>query len=211
MNHMEKSYLEIKVTLLHIVVMLVGVIVIGIFLFYLGYQAGKSSLKESDIRAQLKDPDTHTEEIKIYDDDPATQADGKAARPSKDKTEKLNDTSIKDELKLHRQPPPSQAKDRRESPPKKKTKTGTVKSKTLKRELYYSVQVGAFSSFSNAKNYAAKFQGMGYPAEILSTIKKSGKLYRVRIGTFKTKAEARKHKEKLERMEKKKFAVTRSR
>ena len=38
---MEKTYFEIKITFMHIVVFLVAVIAIGIFLFYMGYQAGQ--------------------------------------------------------------------------------------------------------------------------------------------------------------------------
>ena len=38
---MEKTYFEIKITFVHIVVFLIAVIAIGIFLFYMGYQAGQ--------------------------------------------------------------------------------------------------------------------------------------------------------------------------
>ncbi|MCK5059229.1 MAG: SPOR domain-containing protein [Candidatus Aminicenantes bacterium] len=192
MNSLEKSYLEIKVTLMHIVILLVGVIIIGIFLFYLGYQAGKSSLKNQDVRAQLTEQGDRTKEINILDDNRKTE------ELPVEKNE--NTPSINEEMKLHQQPVRKHAE-----------KTGhTIKGRTVKRESYYSVQVGAFSSFTNAKNYAAKFGRLGYPTEILSTTSKNKTLYRVRVGNFKSKDAAEKGKKKLERMEKKKFAVRKS-
>ena len=38
---MEKTYFDIRVTFVHVVVFLIAVIAIGIFLFYMGYQAGQ--------------------------------------------------------------------------------------------------------------------------------------------------------------------------
>ena len=192
MNSLEKSYLEIKVTLMHIVILLVGVIIIGVFLFYLGYQAGKSSFKNQDVRTQMTEQGDRMKEINILDD----------SQKSKGLTVKKDEgtPSINEEMKLHQQPV-------RERP----GKTGqTIKGRTVKKEPYYSVQVGAFSSFTNAKNYAAKFGRLGYPTEILSTTNKDRTLYRVRVGNFKTKDTAEKEKKKLERMEKKKFAVRKS-
>ena len=37
---MEKTYFDIRVTFVHVVIFLIAVIAIGIFLFYMGYQAG---------------------------------------------------------------------------------------------------------------------------------------------------------------------------
>ena len=178
---MEKSYLEIKVTFIHIVVLLVAVIFIGIFLFYLGYQAGKSSMKSPALKASVTKDQVKSDKIKIIN-----------------KQEKK--PTIKEEIKLHQ-------------PPIKKTtsqKKGTVNKKVLKREAYYSIQVGAFSSFTNARNYSEKFRKKGYPSEILTTLKNKKKLFRVRVGNFKDFSEAKKEKTKLEKMEKKKFSIVKS-
>ena len=70
--------------------------------------------------------------------------------------------------------------------------------------------MGAFSSFTNARNYSEKFRKMGYPSEILTTLKNKKKLFRVRVGNFKDFSEAKKEKIKLERMEKKKFSIVKS-
>ena len=192
MNSLEKSYLEIKVTLMHIVILLVGVIIIGIFLFYLGYQAGKSSLKNQDVKAQLTERGNRTKEINILEDNEKAE--------ELPVTKHKNTPSINEEMKLHQQPVRERA-----------GKAGqTIKGRTVKKESYYSVQVGAFSSFTNAKNYAAKFGRLGYPTEILSTTSQDRTLYRVRVGNFKNKDAAEKEKKKFERMEKKKFAVRKS-
>jgi len=177
---MEKSYVEIKVSFLHIVVLLVGVIIIGSFLFFLGYQAGKSSSKNQMLKFASKGK---AEKIQLVDE--------KDKIPVKKQMRK--EPSIGEEIKLHRQPP----KDK-------------IKTKTFKKEPYYSIQVGAFSEYVNAKNYSAKFANMGYPTEILTTVKKNKKFFRVRVGNFKTRAEAKREKVKLEKMEKGKFEIIKS-
>ena len=181
----DKQYVEVKVSFVHIVVLLVGVIFIGIFLFYLGYQAGKSSERNQILQAEL--PKTgKTDEIQLLDQ--------KDKAPKKKANSK--EPSIKDEIKLHQLPTTT--------PGEKKAK---IKPKPLRKESYFAVQVGAFSEYVNAKNYAAKFAKMGYPTEIKTTVRDNKKLYRVRVGNFKTRATAKKEQTKLERMENKKFAI----
>jgi len=187
----DKQYVEVKVSFIHIVVLLVGVIVIGIFLFYLGYQAGKSSARNQILQAELP-TNGSTDEIQL------TDQEGKIAK----KSEVTKEPSIKDEIKLHQLPTTSANDDT----PKKETK---IKAKPLKKEHYFSVQVGAFSDYTNAKNYAAKFAKMGYPTEINTIVRNKQKLYRVRVGNFKNRTAANKEKTKLEKMEKKRFTVTR--
>ena len=85
----DKSYLEIKVTIIHIFVLLVAVILIGIFLFYLGYQAGKSAVKDQfDLTPSAKDGG-RTEQVNVVED--------RAPRIKKKKS------AIDSEMKLHQQ------------------------------------------------------------------------------------------------------------
>ena len=93
----EKSYIEIKVTFIHIVVLLVGVIIIGIFLFYLGFQAGKSSARNQILQAQLPDAAGKTDEIQLVDQEDKTP-------------KKAKEPSISDEIKLHQLPSSSEEK-----------------------------------------------------------------------------------------------------
>lgn len=186
----EKSYIEIKVTFIHIVVLLVGVIVIGIFLFYLGYQAGKSTARNQILQAKLPDGAGKTDEIQLVDQD------GKIPK----KGAKSKEPSIKDEIKLHQLPSSSKGDEKKEP----------IKSKPLRKERFFSVQVGAFAEHVNAKNYAAKFAEMGYPTEINTIVRNNRNLHRVRVGNFKTRAIAKQEQQKLEKMENKKFAVVKS-
>jgi cell division protein FtsN len=192
---MERSYLEVKVSFLHIVVLLVGVILIGSFLFYLGYQAGKSSRQGQVGDSEILGGDAQPEEIQLADVDTKSQ-------PKKNKPPKK--TSIQDELKLHQFPEP------KVEPPKQQEQKKAIPTKQVKKEFYWAVQVGAFSAYTNAKNYSTKFAKMGYPTEILTTVNKNKKLFRVRVGHFSSREAAIKEKLKLEKMEKRKFATVRS-
>ena len=183
---MEKSYLEIKVTFIHIFILLIAVILIGIFLFYLGYQAGKSSLESQSIASKLSNDVKTTEEIKITEE---------TSKPEKQKKQ----TMITEEMKLHDK-----------TPQQKILKKEKINGKPIQKKSYYSVQVGAFLNQSNAKKYADKFIKLGYPTEILSTIKENKKLFRVRVGNFPTLEEAKQEKTKLEKMEKSKFTIAKS-
>ncbi len=184
----EKSYIEIKVTFIHIVVLLVGVIIIGIFLFYLGFQAGKSSARNQILQAQLPGAAGKTDEIQLVDREDKTPEKGK-------------EPSISDEIKLHQLPsspgPGAESKER-------------IKPKSIQKERYFSVQVGAFADYANAKSYADKFAKMGYPTEISTVVKDNRSLHRVRVGNFKTRNEAKQEQRKLEKMESKTFSIVKA-
>lgn len=188
---MEKTYLEIKVRFIHIVVLLAGVSVIGILLFYIGFQAGKSSARVGgaapQIDRQAKTTAKKPDRVEIIQEKPV---------------HKQGTSSINQELNLHK-------------PTKKgepaKSDTETITPKTVKAESYYSIQVGSFTKFANAQKYSAKFSKLGYQSEILTTIKKNRKTFRVRIGRFKDLDTAKNKKKILERMERKKFLVVKNR
>ncbi len=182
MKNMEKSYLEIKVTFQHILILLAGVILIGSFLFYLGYQAGQSSGKKSARQTQpAKGENSQAIEI-TSEKDP-------------DKIDEVQEPSINEEIKLHRQPG---------------KKGGLKTGKLLKREPYYTIQVGAFENHSLAKKYSVKFSRAGYPTAISQAVVRGKTWYRVRIGNFKTRTDAVKEKKKLEKVENRKFDVIKS-
>lgn len=187
---MENSYVEVKVGFIHIVILLVGVILIGSFLFYLGYQSGKSAARNDLLQSDvIKSPDS-AEEINL-DDQPDTQPKQQQAKNKK--------PSISEEIKLHQIP---SDKNKRRSEVK-----DTIKAKPIKKESYWSIQVGAFSDYSNAKKYAATFQESGYPTEINTIMRNNQKLHRVRVGNFKSRAAAQKEMVKLQKKENKRFAL----
>jgi cell division septation protein DedD len=191
----EKSYLEIKVTFVHIIVLLVAVIGIGIFLFYLGFQAGKSSLSDRISSDELRKGVTNTQEIKIADDLSQTPSKGQ---------EKEN--SIDKEIRLHQQPvhqdkAPQTTK--RTTPKKQTTASVTPKKITARparRDPYYVVQVGAFENHQEAKSYSDKFSKMRYPTEIQKTIVRNVIMFRVLVGNYSSKELANREVKTLQKL-----------
>jgi cell division protein FtsN len=173
----EKSYLEIKVTFIHILVLLVAVILIGIFLFYLGFQAGKSSIKNQFAVQSATKNSGETETIEFQGETPIGSG-------------KSDSSAIDSEMKLHGRPEPKK-----------------IPVKLIQKESYYSIQVGAYADFSNARKESEKFSKLGYQTEILSTIQRNQKLFRVRVGKFNNLAEAEKAKKNLEKQEIQNFDI----
>jgi len=196
----EKSYLEIKVTFHHILILLAGVILIGSFLFYLGYQAGKSSSKKTDRETPTSKVDGQTKEIEIL---------------SKKDPDKIDEEppSISEEIKLH-QPPENKGK----TPPTKqvdeKPDTGGYEevkpAKATTRGSYFTIQVAAFNSHALAREYSQTFSKAGYPTSI-SQATVNGKIwYRVRVGNYDNRGDAQKERKKLEQLENKKFRIVKA-
>lgn len=189
---MEKTYFEFKITFLHIVVFLVAVIAIGIFLFYMGYQAGqrRSDPRTAIANEQGREDAAGSGELSVVDEPPVRSA---PARPAPRQ-------SIPAEIKLHEEqgtlktpaaePPPAPAK----SPA---------------AETNYTIQVGAFADFANAQRCSRRYTGLGYPTAIITDNQK--KLHTVQVGSFASLAEAQKEKISLENREKAKFTIKKSR
>jgi cell division septation protein DedD len=190
---MEKTYFEFKITFLHIVVFLVAVIAIGIFLFYMGYQAGQ---RRSDPRTAIANEQEQEDaagngELSVVDESPIRSA---PARPAP------RQQSIPDEIKLHEE---QGAK-----------KTVAVESRPAPAispaaETNYTIQVGAFADFANAQRCSRRFTGLGYPTAIITDNQR--KLHTVQVGSFASLAEAQKEKISLENREKAKFTIKKSR
>lgn len=227
MDDMDKSYLEIKVTFHHILILLVGVILIGSFLFYLGYQAGKTAVKSQEQKTLLAKEEGKPKEIESLSKkvpDKTVETGTGAGAPS-----------IEDELKLHQQPANDSATGTSSVPPPKTTETEkttgetppletkTVKPKTeepnteeiktakpAKKDPFYAIQVGAFNSHALAKDYSTRFSRAGYAISISQATVKGKTWYRVKVGSFETKDEAQKEKSKLEKLENKKFSIVKA-
>jgi cell division protein FtsN len=184
---MEKTYFEIKITFVHIVVFLIAVIAIGIFLFYMGYQAGqrradpRTAIANEQIQAEAAGP----EELRIVDEKPVMTV------PAKPETKK----TIPEEMKLH------QELTENEPPAVPQNETGF--------EPNYTIQVGAFADFANAQKCSKKFTSLGYQAAIITDNQK--KLHTVQVGSYATLADAQAEKAKLESLEKTKFTIKKAR
>jgi tetratricopeptide (TPR) repeat protein len=64
-------------------------------------------------------------------------------------------------------------------------------------DIYYTVQVGSFVNFSNARNLCDKLISKGYDAYLQETDTNSTKTYRVRVGRLKSRPEATQLENKL--------------
>lgn len=64
-------------------------------------------------------------------------------------------------------------------------------------EVYYTVQVGAFSKKANAENLVQSLAQQGYPAYVEESSSEVGQSFRVRVGKFSTRQEAITSEEKL--------------
>jgi len=65
-------------------------------------------------------------------------------------------------------------------------------------EVYYTVQVGSFSNFTNADNLTQKLIQKGYPAYLEESLSPGGdKVYRVRVGKLRQRQEAAELENKL--------------
>jgi cell division protein FtsN len=184
---MEKTYFEIKITFIHIVVFLIAVIAIGIFLFYMGYQAGQRRTDPRTVVAneQVQADAAGPEELRIVDEKPIRTV---PAKPDAKKT-------IPEEMKLH------QEVTEKEPVAAARKKTGF--------EANYTIQVGAFADFANAQKCSKKFTSLGYPTAIITDNQK--KLHTVQVGSFATLADAQAEKAKLESLEKTKFTIKKAR
>jgi cell division protein FtsN len=178
---MEKTYFDIRVTFVHVVVFLIAVIAIGIFLFYMGYQAGHR------IGGQPAGTGADTAQI-----DPAVDIGEKIA-VGDEKSVPAAKQSIPEEMKLHEKQAPEEL-----SP---------SSGKNAFADQNYTIQVGAFADFTNAQKYSEKFATLGYQTEIIVETILGKKLHTVRIGSFVSLEEAQKEKDRLEGLEKKKFKI----
>jgi len=193
----EKSYLEIKVTFHHILILLAGVILIGSFLFYLGYQAGKSSSKKTDRETLMAKGDGQTKEIEIL---------------SKKDPDKIDEEppSISEEIKLHQSPVKNTKTPSTKRVEKKPDYEEVRPAKAMTREPYFTIQVAAFNSHALAREYSQKFSKAGYPTSISQATVKGKIWYRVRVGNYANRSDAQRDRKKLEQLENKKFRIVKA-
>ena len=174
MRDKRRTVLEIKITFLHVVVFLSAVILIGIFLFYLGYQAGKTAaLTPAGARVT-----TQSEHI-----------------PLDEKAVSETPNAIQAEMDLHGKSDAATPAARTESPPVRK-----VKPRPVERDTYYAVQVAAFENHAEAKSYSDMFIRHNYPTEIQRVVVQSKTMYRVLVGRFDSRQAAQDAKEKMEKL-----------
>ncbi|MDY0296118.1 MAG: SPOR domain-containing protein [Acidobacteriota bacterium] len=174
MRDKNRTVLEIKITFLHVVVFLSAVILIGIFLFYLGYQAGKTAAAAPP-GARVTTAGEHIPlEQEIVSEKPS---------------------AIKDEIDIHGRGDAAVTEPVPDSQPARK-----VKPRPVERDSYYAVQVGAFENHAEAKSYSDLFINNNFPTEIQRVVVNEKTMYRVLVGRFDSKEEAQSAKSRMEKL-----------
>jgi cell division septation protein DedD len=201
---MEKTYFEFKITFLHIVVFLAAVIAIGIFLFYMGYQAGQRRSDPRTAVANAQDQGADASELSVVDEKPLKTVPAAAA----------SGRSIPAEMKLHEEqgaaaPATTLPAEAAEKPGAEARRPAVAPPPAAAAEPRYTIQVGAFADFANAQKCSRRFTSLGYPAAIITDNQK--KLHTVQVGSFATLAEAQREKASLEKQEKATFTIKKSR
>jgi serine/threonine protein phosphatase PrpC len=84
-------------------------------------------------------------------------------------------------------------------------KSAVPQNKNEEKNTYYSIQIGAYREYANARRACEKYRKMNYPVKIIEPGK--NKLFRVIVGEFHDRNEAQKEMEKLEKKEKKGFLI----
>ncbi len=221
MRQDDRPYLEIRITLIHIVIMIVAVILLGFLLTYLGYKAGRSSAMDHQAPAvAVQEFSPQTQELTVtatqVHDDIKTETEAQPRTepapepvstqpPATDKTSAAT-SAIEEELRLHKNANLSENQSGKTEPPPE-----AISPKSVSDKEYFAIQVGAFGSFQNAKVYATHFNEMGYKTEIVSSEGAGGTLYRLWVGQFENRNQAMQEKSKLEKKENRKFSLVRNR
>ncbi|HDP95572.1 MAG TPA: SPOR domain-containing protein [Candidatus Aminicenantes bacterium] len=174
MRDKHRTVLEIKITFVHVVVFLSAVILIGIFLFYLGYQAGKAAAM-TPAGAKVTSSSEHIplEEERVSE------------KPS----------AIRQEMDIHGRADTAAAE-----PGSEPASARKVKPRQVERDSYYAVQVGAFENHAEAKSYSDLFINNNFPTEIQRVVVHEKTMYRVLVGRFDSKQEAQDGKERMQKI-----------
>lgn len=201
----ERSYFEIKVTFVHIVVMLVSVVMIGILLFYLGYRAGHAATQrqaEGGTTLTTTTPpsgantsaDAIAQEMRLHRPEPETtpaDASPSGDKPSAEDKPPIGDKPLVEDRSATKEP---------DSPPPARQAAAMTAGK-------FTIQIGAFTDMKAARQEAQRFAELGLPIEIIAEVVKGTNYQTVRVGRFATRTEAQQERIRLEKMGHKKFLI----
>lgn len=184
---MERTYFDLRITFIHILIFFLALGILGIMVFYMGYRVGSRSNPPV-----ISNNSSETISSNRPNEEWAPVKEKKAELPRKipDSTR----VSVPSERDVH------QESEKKATAPPSQTKEAL--------KIIYTIRVGSFANPENAAHYAEKFQQKGYPVAVISPKPgDKGNLYQVRVGVFTDKEKAKIEKEKLEKLEKKKFLL----
>ncbi len=184
-----KDYREIQVSSSLLILVFIGVLALGVFVFLLGVNVGK---KQTDISAP-----SHVVTERIPE--PVKEAPAPSTEPLRQQapayTPPTDTPAEKAEVTPPAAAPSAPLEVRKQEPSPAPAKTAPVQpapkaSSAAPGGLYY-IQVGAFTSKAQAQASADKFRKKGYPVVIADPRPTDAKTwYRVRVGGFKSKDKA---------------------
>jgi cell division septation protein DedD len=184
-----KDFREIQISSSLLVVIFLGVLALGVFVFLLGVSVGK---KQAAIASGIQAVATPIQEPAK---EPPAEAQARAAEPTAAPTASSPQTQAAAQEVAGTIPAPSPAgSGTKTTPTTRKTsaeKTSTApKTAATGTGLYY-VQVAAFTNRSQAAAASDRFKRMGYPVVIADPKPTDTKTwYRVRIGGYATREKA---------------------
>jgi len=197
---------------------LFSAVVAGALIFVLGMSVGKQWEKKAHAEKGMNDT------VKIVSvDSPAPEQTIPAAPPVAPPDESTS--SAKSETKnlqaddvavTNSDGPPEQETMKPEDMTFPHVLTGTAKPKlpppkpsvNTAKKVDYTVQVGAFKDKSTANSLAAKLKKKGYSSGVQATKGSRGRIYKVHVGRFKSKDDARRMADRLASNERLKTYVT---
>lgn len=163
-----KEFRELQLSSSQLVIIFLAIIILGIVIFLLGVSTGK---KHAQMAAVNQPPEGAMTE-QVLEEKPAPV--------------KPTETSV-----LTEETAPQKVSQEASPPPQPKL------SPTIQAGLYY-VQVGAFNDRPSAVRFAEQFRGRGYPVHIFDPLPSDKKpVFRVRIGGFETREQAKEANSKL--------------
>jgi len=184
---MDKTYFEIKITFVHILILLVAIVLLGIGLFYMGYRAGHQAAISSPIRqvnSQQKLIKQNSARIDSINEKQIFQSKHSQTKPN----------SLDTEMAVYKN---------------NSTKSNISQSPTEPNlKTFFAIRVGAFSNPDNANRYANSFRKRGYEVHIINSTSQTNKLlFHVLVGKYPDSEAAKAAKDILEIQEKKKFLL----
>ncbi len=166
-----KEFREIQVSSSLLVVIFLGVLALGVFIFLLGVSVGKN-------QARLSAP---TQVVTQQIPEPVREV---PVKPTAAETESGSASAPAGGLA-----PKTAAKDPGTKPPAAKTAAAAKKTQAVTGPRYY-VQVAAFNERALAESLAEKYKAQGYEAVINPRQTSTKTWYRVRLGGYATRDQA---------------------
>ncbi|MDI6697902.1 MAG: SPOR domain-containing protein [Candidatus Saccharicenans sp.] len=197
---MMKNYREIQVSSTILVVIILGIILLGAVIFFIGVQVGK---KQADLMVKTMTAQKAEETVSAPLPVPAIEeSSGSAAVQtsqtaasvqSQSETKPTEQPASKTPSRTGQQsvPAPTGTAEQSTAPPPRTT-TATQTAVPATGGNYF-VQVGAFNDRSSARLEAEKYRKQGYNAIVKEPSARDRKpIYRVWLGGYKTREEAQK-------------------